>query len=91
MKEELEHHESNTNEKAKAPILPSEHFKASGMDVIYPTIKEGVQYLEQFLINICLACLTLGYVPTHSQQVKIVFIPKIGKDDYSNVNFRQIR
>lgn len=55
------------------------------MDGIYPAmLKEGMEHLERPLRNIFRGCLALGYVPSSWQQVKVVFIPKPGKDDYSN-------
>lgn len=62
------------------------------MDGNYPEIlKGGIARLERVLRNILLACLALDDVPTFWPKVKVVFLSKHGRDDYSkSKNFKQI-
>jgi ribonuclease HI len=67
-------------------------YKAPGDDGIFPALlQKGLEYLVDPLVGIYKACLCLGYVPTQWRKVKVVFIPKPGKDDYSSAKaFRPI-
>lgn len=73
------------NNKTRAAIISFEHFKAPGKNDIYPTMpEEGIEYLEQLIINIFQVGVVLGYVPNFWQKVKIVSILRPGKNNYSN-------
>jgi ribonuclease HI len=67
-------------------------FKASGPDGILPIlIQKGVTIISRTLVNLYRACLQHGYIPANWRRARVVFIPKPGKDDYSNPNsFRPI-
>ena len=58
-------------------------YKAPGMDGVYPIhLQKGGQNL---LVALCLlfqGCLCTGYVPELWRQVRVVFLPKPGKEDY---------
>lgn len=53
-----------------------QHYKPPGMDII-----NSAAYLNQFLENIFLAYLDLGYVIPSTQKVKVIFILNLGKGD----------
>ena len=58
-------------------------YKIPGMDGIFPALlQEGREVLNPYLIRIFRACLATGYVPTIWRQVKVVFIPKPGRNSY---------
>jgi hypothetical protein len=45
-------------------------------------LQEGREVLVPYLAKIFRACLVTGYVPAIWRQVKVVFIPKPGRDSY---------
>jgi hypothetical protein len=54
------------------------------MDGIFPALlQEGGEILIPYLVRIFCTCLVNGYVPAVWHQVKIVFIPKPGRNSYS--------
>jgi hypothetical protein len=67
-------------------------YEGSGMDGIFPVLlKEGREVLIPYLIRIFRTCLATGYVPAMWRQVKVVFIPKPGRNSYCGPkNFRPI-
>jgi hypothetical protein len=51
------------------------------VDGIFPALLlEGREILVPYLVRIFRACLATGYGPIAGRQVKVVFIPKPGKD-----------
>jgi hypothetical protein len=53
------------------------------MDEIFPVrLQEGRKVLVPYLVRIFCAFLATGYVPMAWRQVKVVFIPKPGRDVY---------
>jgi len=53
------------------------------MDGIFPAfLEEGWKAVIPYLVIIFCACLSSGYVPAIRQQVKVVFIPKPGRNSY---------
>ena len=62
------------------------------MEGIFPAVlQEGCEVLIPYLIRIFHACLATGYVPAVWRQVKVVFIPKPGRNSYCGPkNFRLI-
>jgi hypothetical protein len=53
------------------------------MDGIFPALlQEGREVLVPYLVRIFRTCLTTGYVPPAWRQVKVVFIPRPGRDSY---------
>jgi hypothetical protein len=53
------------------------------MDGIFPALlQEEWEVLIPYLIRIFRACLVTGYVPAMWRQVKVVFIPKPGRNSY---------
>jgi hypothetical protein len=51
------------------------------MDGIFPALlQEGWEILVPYLVRIFRACLATGYVPMAWHQVKVVFIPKPGRN-----------
>jgi len=58
-------------------------YKSPGADGIFlALLQEGREVLIPCLIRIFRACLATGYVPSTWRQVKVVFIPKPGKNNY---------
>jgi len=58
-------------------------YKSPGMDGIFPALlQEGWDILIPYLIRIFCGCQATGYVPTVWRQVKVVFIPKPGRNSY---------
>jgi hypothetical protein len=54
------------------------------MDGIFPALlQEGREILVPYLVKIFRACLATGYVPMAWRQVKVVFIPKPGRNTHS--------
>ena len=68
-------------------------FKIPGMDGIFPALlQEGREVLIPYLVNKYRAYLATGYVPAMRRQVKVVFIPKPGRNSYCGLrDFRPIR
>jgi hypothetical protein len=62
------------------------------MDGIYPALlQQGREIAIPYLIRIFRACLAMGYVPATRRQVKVVFIPKPGRNSYTGPrDFRPI-
>jgi hypothetical protein len=59
-------------------------YKSSGVDGIFPALlQKGQEVIIPHLVRIFCACLSTGYVPVIWRQVKIVFIPKPGRNSYS--------
>ena len=67
-------------------------FKAAGPDGIVPAcIQRGIDTLTPGLCRIYRACLAFGYVPETWRRTRVTFIPKAGKDDYTDCKtFRPI-
>jgi ribonuclease HI len=58
-------------------------FKTAGEDGIFPALlKHGIEILIVPLQRIFTACLALGYIPKPWRKVKVIFIPKPGRDSY---------
>jgi hypothetical protein len=58
-------------------------YKSPGMDGIFlALLQEGREVLVPYQVTIFCACLVTGYVPATRHQVKVVFIPKTGRDSY---------
>jgi hypothetical protein len=59
-------------------------YKSSGVDGIIPALlQKGQEALITYLVRIFRACLSIGYVPPIWRQVKVVSIPKPGRNSYS--------
>lgn len=67
-------------------------YKSPGYDGIYPVLlQKAWPLLHKYLMDVYRASLCLGHVPKAWQKVKVVFIPKPGKEDYcSPKSFRPI-
>lgn len=58
-----------------------EQFKSPGADGISPALlQKGGESLIARLSTIFRACLAMKYIPRSSREVRVVFIPKLGKD-----------
>jgi hypothetical protein len=59
-------------------------FKSAGADENVPALlQQGTEHLAAYLCHIFRACLALAYIPTAWRQVKVMFIPKPGKANYT--------
>jgi hypothetical protein len=58
-------------------------YKNPGVDGIFPALlQEGQRVLVPYLVRFSHACLVTGYVPAVWHQVKVVFLPKPGRNYY---------
>jgi hypothetical protein len=59
-------------------------YKRPGMDGIFSALlQEGWEAVIPYLVRVFRACLSTGYIPAIYRQVKVVFIPKPGRNSYS--------
>lgn len=66
-------------------IFSFDPFKAPGIDGIYPAfIQKSWNITGSIISNIYKASVALSYVPKAWREVKVKFIPKPGKDDYTS-------
>jgi len=93
--DQLEHEPSDTAEVesmvsetlVKRAIRSFGPFKAAGEDGIFPAmLQKGPTSLIPHITEVIKACLTLGYTPKEWRVMKVVFIPKPGKDSYERVS-----
>jgi ribonuclease HI len=62
-------------------------YKASGSDNIFPALmQKGLKHLSPFLIPILRACIDFGYMPQSWRKMRIIFLPKPGKDSYQRAS-----
>ncbi|CAH2108833.1 unnamed protein product [Euphydryas editha] len=74
-----------TTDKTRWAINTFHPFKSAGPDGVFPALLQwGGETLLALLTIIFRACLAHGYVPRGWREVKVIFIPKPGKCDYSN-------
>jgi hypothetical protein len=65
-------------------IDSSAPYKSPGVNGIFPAmLQKGREVVIPYLVRIFHACLVTGYVPAIWRQVKVVFIPKPGRNSYS--------
>jgi hypothetical protein len=67
-------------------------FKAAGEDGIFPgLLQHGIEIIIGHITKIVAACLAYGYIPLAWRTVRVIFIPKPGRDSYELANsFRPI-
>ena len=67
-------------------------YKSPGPDGIYPILlQKGATILIPHLCRIFKACIAYGHIPKIWRQVKVIYIPKPGKDNYDEAKaFRPI-
>jgi hypothetical protein len=59
-------------------------FKSGGTDTTVPALlQQGVVHLVPHFCRIVRACMAYSFIPTARRQVKVTFIPKPGKLDYT--------
>jgi hypothetical protein len=59
-------------------------FKSAGTDGIVPVLlQQGADHVVPHRCQIFRACMAYGFIPTAWRQVKVTFIPKPGKLDYT--------
>lgn len=81
-----------TSDRIHWALTSFEPYKSPGLDEIYPVlIQKAWNLIKSHITVIYRASLSLGYVPKLWQQVRVIFIPKPGKDDYTQPkSFRPI-
>lgn len=73
-----------TDDKLKWAIENSKPYKSPGTDKIFPALLQtGYAIIKPWLMDIYKNSLLQGYIPKLWRQVKVVFLPKPGKADYS--------
>jgi ribonuclease HI len=80
------------NQTVEWAVKSFQPYKTPGEDGIYPILlQKGLPHIRHVLIAIFRASMNLGYIPKIFRGVKVVFIPKPGKVDYTSVkSFRPI-
>ncbi|KAJ3665506.1 hypothetical protein Zmor_000998 [Zophobas morio] len=59
-------------------------YNSPGVDGIYPALlQRGMSRLRPILLPMLRACLAFSYIPNAWQKVKVIFIPKPGRQDYT--------
>ena len=59
-------------------------YKSPGLDGVYPAmLREGLESLVTPLRSLFAASLEYAYLPVKWREIKVVFIPKVGKDSYT--------
>ena len=62
-------------------------FKSAGPDEIFPALlQKGTEYIVPCLTPIFRACIQFGYMPEIWRRMRVVFIPKPGKDSYERAS-----
>ena len=75
----------------KWAITSFKPFKSASEDRIFPALlQNGIQILLPVLKKIFIASYALGYIPKAWREVKIIFIPKIGKPSDQPKSYRPI-
>ena len=67
-------------------------FKSPGLDEICPALlQKGLSIILSQLVTLFRACIALGYIPHQWRTARVVFLPKPGRIDYTQVKaFRPI-
>lgn len=81
-----------THNRVEWAIHTFEKYKSPGRDKIYPVmLQKSWHIIDKHIVKIYKASLSLCYIPKQWQEVKVTFIPKPGKEDYSSPkSFRPI-
>lgn len=81
-----------TKEKIIYAIKKFSPFKSPGVDGVFPALlQQGLGELLPHLIKLFQAILQINYIPLEWRKVKVIFIPKPGKGNYSDAkSFRPI-
>lgn len=73
-----------TADRLKWAIKTFKPYKSAGLDGIFPALLQwGIDCLLPWLAEIYRASLALGHIPVAWREVKVIFIPKPGKTDYT--------
>lgn len=69
-----------------------DRYKSPGYDNVYPImLQKGWSIIGRLIVDIYKASLLLNYIPEMWQKVRVIFIPKPGKEDYTSPkSFRPI-
>jgi ribonuclease HI len=59
-------------------------FKAAGTDEVFPAmLKNGPKVLISHLVRLMKACLMYGHMPRAWREMRVIFLPKPGRDSYT--------
>ena len=62
-------------------------YKAPGADGVFPAMLQAVKReIAPYLVSVMRACLIFGYTPKKWREMRVVFLPKPGKDTYQRAN-----
>ena len=81
-----------TEERVEWAISLFAPFKSPGLDEICPALlQKGLSIILSQLVTLFRACIALGYIPHQWRTARVVFLPKPGRIDYTQVKaFRPI-
>lgn len=73
-----------TPNRIKWAIFSFDSYKSPGIDEIYPAmLQKAWDIVEPYIFHFYTASFRLSYIPKQWQKVKVTFLPKTGKDDYT--------
>jgi len=73
-----------TNKKVEWAVNSFSPFKSPGQDGVFPCLLQwGLPLLLPHLVKVFKECLSFRYIPQEWRMVRVVFIPKPGRDDYT--------
>lgn len=74
-----------TYDRVKWAIHSFDKYKSPGFDNIYPImLQKGWELIGKHIVHIYKQCIARGHVPNKWNEVKVIFIPKPGKEDYTS-------
>ncbi|KAJ8711943.1 hypothetical protein PYW08_008897 [Mythimna loreyi] len=77
-------HNVVTEDRIRWAIRTFQPYKSAGLDGVFPALLQWGEYsLVPWLLEIYCACIAHRYVPLIWREVKVIFIPKPGKTDYT--------
>ena len=75
-----------TEERVRWAVAYSAPFKSPGIDGIYPVLlQKGIDIIIGRLIKLLRASIALWYIPTQWRTARVVFVPKPGCNDYTQL------
>ena len=81
-----------TEERVRWAVAYFARFKSPGIDGIYPVLlQKGIDIIIERLVRLLRASIALRYIPTQWRIARVVFVPKPGRNDYTQPkSFRPI-
>lgn len=76
-----------TESKIRDAIRSFGPYKAAGSDGVFPALLQwGLDLILPALKSIYCGCLTLGFMPSSWRTMRVIFLPKPGKDSYERAS-----